>query len=230
MALARQLPALAAAFPDDDPDRLAASHHAALGLEVLPFVPVFLSPDGLLADPARDPIAAWLLAAARDAPGARTTLAQVLPPFVLALRDAGEPGWPTVAELALELVLATGPYDDVPLRGDLPDLDDPATDLRAIATALVRPARSGWFPTRRALARVAAAADVPAGFGDRADRLLSTLLAAVDAGTLPAAIAALDRELAGWDRDLGGLGAAVGPRRARLAGTREILARIRPPG
>lgn len=227
VAVARQLPALAGAFPDGPWDALAASHHSALGLEVLPFVPVFLDAEGLLADPDDDHVGAWLVAIGAGAEHRLPVLQRVLAPLVLALRDAGEPGWPVVAELALELALSHGPPPGpwAP-AGALPGLDDPGTDLRTVAAALCRPACSGWFPTRRALARIAAAADVPSGFGDRAGMVRSALLAASDAGRLPAWTAALGAELAAWDQGYATLPGPIGPWRERLAATRALVARL----
>lgn len=232
VALARQLPALAPAFPADaDPDALAASHHRVLGLETLPYAPVFLAPDGLLRDPARDHVGACLHAVAAGAPGAHDTALRVLPPLVLAVRDAGDPGWSLVAELALELAVSE---DRRPLpfalAAALPDLREGRTGLRDIALALVRPAASGWFPTLRALGRIARAAEVAGGFGGRADRLHATLLAAVDAGRAGALLAAVDDELARWHAGLSGLAeldAPVEPWQGRIAETRTWIADIR---
>lgn len=229
IALARRLPALRPAFPDDlGPDALAASHHRALALEVLPYVPVFLAPDGLLRDPADDHVGAVLRAIGAGERARLGPALRVLPPLVLALRDV-DAGWAVVAELALELVASEpGPREEWSPPGALPDLDEGRTGLRDVAAALVRPAASGWFPTLRALGRIAAAADVPGGFGGRADRLEATLLAAVDAGRAPASLDAIHRELAAWDAGLASLAdAPVDPWRRRIGETRSWLGRIR---
>ena len=225
LAIARGVPWLGLSGDDE---ALAASHHAALDQETLPWVPVYLTPDGLLSDPRADLVGAWLVAAGRGAAGAPRTLARVLPPLVLALRDAGEPPWARAAELALGLVVEDAGAE-VPwgLPGGLPSLGDPATDLAAIAAALVRPARSGWAPTRRALRRVAAAAGVPSGFGDRATMLRTALLSAVDAGRVGELLGALEEELTRWDGGLEALEVPVGVWRAAVGETRVWVGEVR---
>jgi hypothetical protein len=230
-AEARALPALAPAFPEDlDADALAASHHRALGLEVLPYVPVFLAPDGLLRDPVRDHVGAVLHDVAAGRAGALDAVLRVLPPLVLALRDV-DPGWALVAELALELAVSEPrPPTAWTPSGALPDLEAQQTGLRDLAEALVRPAVSGWFPTLRAIGRVAVAANVPSGFGGRADRLQAALLAAIDAGRAPALVDAVAAELSAWDAGLASLaevGAPVDPWRVRIRETSTWVARIR---
>ncbi|MEZ4337711.1 MAG: molecular chaperone TorD family protein [Sandaracinaceae bacterium] len=58
------------------------------------------------------------------------------------------------------------------------DPADPETDLRAVATALVTPARSGLVVTRADLERLGRGVSVPRGFGERAQVTLNLLRSA----------------------------------------------------
>jgi hypothetical protein len=212
LRVARELPALAA-LGDGDPDDLAAGHHAALSLAS---ASAFLSPDGLAGGPPPDQLGEVLLELARreagsaDPSGTAALLDRTLswlPLLVLAVRTVREPAWSSVVELALELCAshrAELPSARVAVEPAAPavDLDAAETSLRTLGASLCRPACSGWMPTSAALSRLAAAAELPGGFGDRAERLTGLLYAAADAGRLPVLCDALASLLVGWASDL----------------------------
>jgi hypothetical protein len=134
-------------------------------------------------------------------------LGRWLAPWALSVRDGAAPAWAAVAELALELTesharslgAASGAWE---LAGTLPAPSE--LGLWGIVRTLTRPACSGWLLTPAALERMGEAASVPTGVIDRAGRLELALRSAGLAGTAPALLAALQRELGSWAEKLPG--------------------------
>jgi hypothetical protein len=240
LAVARDLPALEA-LGANDPETLAAGHHAALSLGS---ASAFLSPDGLAGGPAPDDLGSIFAALSEldahgvDLPSVVALLDRTLswlPQFVLCVRSSGEPAWTAVVELSLELCAAHRSTIDlprIPVGPTAPpiDLEDAATSLRSIGAALCRPAVSAWMPSGAAIGALAEVVDLPGGFGDRADRLIGLLYAAADAGRLPALCDGLRAVLSTWASDLRELEVELGiPLRAwheRAESTAAIVGRI----
>lgn len=114
------------------------------------------------------------------------------------------------------------------------DLDDPDTDLRAIASFLIRPAASGLVLTRSDITDLGRRLRVPRGFGDRSLMLFHLLRNAAGLDELGGVTRALDRIAAGQANHLrdrvapygGQLDHLVDPWLGKLAVTRDVLGRI----
>ena len=98
---------------------------------------------------------------------------------------------------------------------DLPDadldLEDPETDLRAIAEWLATPARCGVYLTRADLARIGGGRRVPRGFGDRGQLLVNLLRSAACFDALDGVVGDLEAVLDAW------LEAFTAPRYSEIA-------------
>jgi hypothetical protein len=131
-------------------------------------------------------------------------LGRWLAPWGEAVRESGT-AWVAVAELARELTeshRAELPAGSAPweLPGALPAPEE--LGVWGIARTLARPACSGWLPMPQALDRLGEAASVPSGVGERTGRLELLLRSAGLAGTVPALLQAMQRELRSWARAL----------------------------
>lgn len=133
-----------------------------------------------------------------------------------------------------ELASLDLPWVEPPLQQRRLDLDDPDTDLRAIAEFLARAIDSGIVLTRDDIAGLGRRVRVPRGFGDRTRLLFNLLRTGAELGQLGAIVAGLDElvemhTIHVFER-LTGLGAALDATRdgwlARLAHTRALLRRI----
>jgi hypothetical protein len=145
-----------------------------------------------------------------------------------------------LAGLTLELALDhRTELGGAPAEVPAPPTDDPLADPRAglarVARFLVTPARSGLYLARDDVRALGAGSALPTGFGNRADALETLLRAAADLGgfedvigRLGALVAAGRAACAALERS-GGAAVAdtVALRRARLARTGEVLARLR---
>ena len=126
-----------------------------------------------------------------------------LAPFAAACAAQPETFWTTLVELVTELVTAHRRELGEASAADPPQdpeaatlLDDPSTDLRAIATFLCEPRRSGVFFTRHDIEVIGRALKLPTGFGTRAQRLQCVIESAAQYESLPALCRALDRAVA----------------------------------
>lgn len=200
-----------------DNDEVAAAAYELFGRSVFPFEGVFLDPQvtsrGPLADSLRRP----------SPPG---SLWSWVPSFCAALADLDQPLGAEV-EAGLRAVLAAvEPSTEAPLFAeDLPDLDDPGTDLRSLIDTLATPARSGLFLSAGVLERLGRTTGVPRGFGPRARLLRQLLMGASRYGKLPdvlggiTAVVRVHRQrLATWATNES-RAQAVAPWRERLTGT-----------
>lgn len=139
-----------------------------------------------------------------------------MPPLWAAL--AGQPAslWTRTVELTIGVLarhrselgglpLATGPEggDEVARLDHL--LDDPRADLATVARALVTPARSGVYLSRRDLATLARRSELPQGFGARRDVLDRLLRFAAEYRVLPRLLAELRGLLEARDDAYAGL-------------------------
>lgn len=156
-----------------------------------------------------------------------------LPALVVAWdTQAGCPWVARLGHLALELAVShrgAGGAEIAALPSATLDLDDANTRLADIVRYLVRPAASGWFLSRRGIARLAQRIDLPTGFGPRARMLEQVVFTAVDARVVPALVEALEaevREVAEGLQALARIGADVSPWTAALVATQATLARI----
>lgn len=164
-----------------------------------------------------------------------------LPALVVAAAGLGTPMWPGVLRETLafaaahRLALDAGDRErERPTLAPGPDdlLADAHTGLRRIAEHLLTPARSGVVLTRSDLAGLARARELPRGFGSRVLMLDNLLRGAVEYGALATLLGDLDALLQARDDALVELaaelelGPTVGPWRAALARTRELLARL----
>jgi TorA maturation chaperone TorD len=115
-----------------------------------------------------------------------------LPMFAAAVRRA-ERSWPTalldtIEDVALQHRSVLGPSNPSDLRFDLPplgvSLDDPATGLAEIASALAHPARAGCLVTRDDIAALGRRSGTPRGFGDRKTLLENLLSSGAGLGSI----------------------------------------------
>ncbi|MCB9778655.1 MAG: molecular chaperone TorD family protein [Alphaproteobacteria bacterium] len=138
--------------------------------------------------------------------------------------------------LVLELVLDwRSEFSARPAAWQLPPadnlLDDERTGLKRISQRLCVPALAGGMLTAPVLRWIGRDLDLPGGFGKRWQVLESILAAAAHYSAVPQALDALEHELDRWeavhqrvDQDLP---EHAGPWRARIAGTRQMLAQLR---
>ncbi len=138
-----------------------------------------------------------------------------------------------VAEHAEELAVHTRPPPAFPPAPPDP-LADPETRLEQVAAWLLAPPHSGLYLGRADLARLARAANLPAGFGERRTMFLGLLRAAGHYDALPALLDALNRTVtevevyyAALLEEHPTLAAWVTPWTRRLAGTHHLLAGLR---
>ena len=143
-----------------------------------------------------------------------------LPAFVLAVEGVPARGeaalYATAARLALDLIVAW--------RGELPEdaaapwalpelrpglLEDEHTGLGRIARRLCTPALSGAFLSLAAIRRIGRGLDLPGGFGKRWQVLEGLLSSAAHYQAVPAALTALDAELARFETGYRALEPAV---------------------
>jgi len=146
-----------------------------------------------------------------------------LPAWASATRRLALP-WPSaLADQVLELVAFHRADLDLPAATSpalpgLPDLDDAATDLGAIADALSCAARAGVFLSRRDMLCAARRSRTPIGFGPRSSVLLTALREGAHLGTLPAFLDDLAGVYRAWREELAALGQGpMQPCRALLA-------------
>lgn len=152
-------------------------------------------------------------------------------PLTLALRPLDLPEWQALVDLVGALMVAHRAVLDGEPEGTLPDaplvdLDDPRTGLKRIARWLTVCGRSGVWLTRADLDALAAAADVPRGFGDRVKMLESLLFAAVDQGRADQVLEALEARIDAWSAglaELGERGLPVTAWQQRVARTRRVV-------
>ena len=159
------------------------------------------------------------------------------PPFALAVRSTSLSEWMAVVDLggealaehALSLGVAAeeGAGEGVDVDALL---EDPRTGLKRIVRWFLVPTNCGVWLTRGELEALAAAADVPRGFGERTQMFESTWFAAVDHGRTEELLDALDAVLTdhaeGYAR-LGKAGHAVEAWQARIGRGREVVRRMR---
>jgi hypothetical protein len=141
------------------PDAVAAEAYEVFGRGVFPFSGVFLDDDGGARGPLADTLRSGTLP---------RELGDWLGAFKAALRDLHRPVASAVAEALPHIpALPVLPVSDPDLCAIPPALDDPKTDLRAMAEFLCQTNASGVFLSSPVIERIARAADVPRGFGDR---------------------------------------------------------------
>jgi putative dimethyl sulfoxide reductase chaperone len=120
-----------------------------------------------------------------------------LPPFVIALEQAGQPFYAALATLTLDfvadhaatvgatLVVAQDTVaQDAPGQAQGLPLQDAKTGLKDIARYLITPPHSGLYLSRDAIAELARACDLPRGFGGRQQMLSNLLYTAVQYDSL----------------------------------------------
>jgi TorA maturation chaperone TorD len=163
-----------------------------------------------------------------------------LPWLVEAIERHAGAFYRALAGLTLDLALDQraelgGVRPPAPLPPVEDPLDDPGAGLARVARYLVTPARSGLYLSRDDVRRIAAANELPTGFGGRADSLETLLRSAADLGGFDALVAGL-LELLEQGRAACAVaeGAAHGVlvevaalRRARLDQTSQVLMRLR---
>jgi len=114
------------------------------------------------------------------------------------------------------------------------DLDQPQTDMRAIATQLTTPALSGWYLSRGWLSRTGAELDLPCGFGSRRLMMTNLLHTAIDHQAIPKLCSHLLRVADHWgealdtaaDRPCPGWRETSEVWALRLESTRQLLFRL----
>lgn len=153
---------------------------------------------------------------------------------------AGMQPWPAVLRASLELCAEQRLGLAAPrMIVALPSVDDPlasSSGLREIAEYLACPAASGVFVSHFDLTGLARALALPRGFGSRVLELENLLRSAVELGLLPdllEGLAAVWRARAGALDRVGealALQAEVGPWRAAIERTLDVLARMRAAG
>lgn len=163
-----------------------------------------------------------------------------LPAFVLAVEGVPAAGdgalYATAARLSLDLAVAwraelpgPAPAWELPaLRPGL--LEEEQTGLGRIARRLCTPALAGAFLSSAALRRIGRGLDLPGGFGKRWQVLEGLLASAAHYQAVPAALAALDAELARFEAGYRALEEAVpqavAPWIARVAESRALVAEM----
>jgi TorA maturation chaperone TorD len=109
-------------------------------------------------------------------------------------------------------------------------LDDPKTGLKRIVAWLIVPGQAGFWLSRRDVDALAAAVDLPHGFGDRFKMLESLVFAAVDNQRVEGLMDGLLDVVERWQRGFDALADEGLPVQAwveRLAGTRDIVRTVR---
>lgn len=160
-----------------------------------------------------------------------------VPAWAAGVRRVGLAFPDALASAIEELLLAHRAAIPSPPRGfALPPLaldpDGPDTDLRAVADALVTPARAGLVLTRADLERLGRGLEVPRGFGERAQVMVNLLRSAARFEVFDALLDALARELAAQRAALAaprlrGVDALVAPWQERSAEMQAILSAMR---
>lgn len=111
-------------------------------------------------------------------------------------------------------------------------LDDPETDLRAIAEWLATPARCGVYLARADLARIGGGNRVPRGFGDRSQLLVNLLRSAGHFDAIDGVFGDLEGVVDDWGGALAepryaGVSEVLAPWVGRIAETRAMLGTLR---
>lgn len=164
-----------------------------------------------------------------------------LPPFVVAVREEGDPFWTLAAELTLELAADHHCGLGGPLEGPgpltRPEPPDPSWSSRLdeLARYLATPARSGLYLGSGLVRRMGRRLGLPSGFGSRERLVASLLRSAAEYDGLPPVLAAL-RESLGAARehhtriahDAPELGVVAAAWLARLDVTETLLDAARP--
>jgi TorA maturation chaperone TorD len=150
-----------------------------------------------------------------------------LPPFVVAVEDAGRPLYTEAARLTL--ALAADHLTGEPLAVDLPPvadlLADARTGIRQIGDFLAVPANAGALCAPAQIQAIGRTVDVPAGLGKRGMMFENLLQSAIRSERLPALLHALDGWYAAREARLAALPGG-GPWARRVAETRGMLRRI----
>lgn len=152
-------------------------------------------------------------------------------PLTLALRGLALTEWDALVDLVGALLVHHRSQLPGEPGGALPstpgvDLGDAKTGVARICRWLMVCGRSGLWLTRADMGAIAARADVPHGFGDRARMLESLIFAAVDQGRVEPVIEGLHVRVRDWEAGLGELGERGLPTsgwRSRLERTRAVL-------
>ena len=151
-----------------------------------------------------------------------------LPPFVLAIREHGQPFYKAAADLTLDVVTdhrvrAAGQIVTTYRLPSKPDLlGDENTGLKEIAATLLTPAYSGLYLSRDDIGRLAQRHKLPRGFGGRQNMLLNLLRSAANYGGSVAMLTELQSLAARWAIEYGAM-AAGSPWGIRAESTSKIL-------
>jgi hypothetical protein len=156
-------------------------------------------------------------------------LLRALPPFAAAVADTGRALPIALVEFVGRTLLEVrgaldGPRADWRLPGPGLDLEDPDTDVRAIAGWLSTPSRTGLLLSPHTIERIGRTAGIPRGFGPRRRLIASLIQSAARYGVLADVVARLRARVAKDQAHIARWDLGVSPWPDRLRETDRTLA------
>jgi TorA maturation chaperone TorD len=160
-----------------------------------------------------------------------------LPPFILAVRNQGNPLYSALADLTLEALSefrslygeepssapSTFPLIEAPVRTD--------NSIADITAFLLSPVSSGIYLTRKDIAAIARKNSLPRGFGQRRQMLRNLLQSAITYDRLPQLTVTLGRITSNWLAEYEEMASDIGSERltfwlGKVHTTRHLLAHL----